>query len=81
MSTLTTAPLAPLLENLFRQADETASPSWDDITPEDRARLMGSKTDYIALYSRLKDLWLPVSRETGRLLYILARGANAWAII
>ncbi|MNV59653.1 O-methyltransferase [compost metagenome] len=42
---------------------------------------MYSKTEYIALYSRLKDFWLPVSRETGVLLYQLARSTNARHIV
>src|SRR3546814_4196407 len=42
---------------------------------------MHSKTEYLDLYERLKDLWLPVSRETGVLLYMLARSAKARTIV
>jgi predicted O-methyltransferase YrrM len=42
---------------------------------------MRSKTDYRAFYGRLKDLPLAVSRETGRLLYLLARGTRAESIV
>ncbi|CAD5267607.1 Methyltransferase [Bosea sp. 62] len=42
---------------------------------------MGSKTEYLDLYGRLKDLWLPVSREAGQLLYMLARSSRARAIV
>jgi len=77
VTTLTTAPLAPLLDRLFQEA----SPAIADVSPEERHRLMHSKTEYIALYSRLKDLWLPVSRETGVLLYQLARSTNARHIV
>jgi predicted O-methyltransferase YrrM len=52
-----------------------------DLSPEDRARLMHSKTGYLDLYGRLKDLWLPVSRDTGALLYMLARSSNARSIV
>src|SRR5690606_19232601 len=38
-------------------------------------------SDYIDLYGRLKDLWLPVSRDTGALLYMLARSSNARSIV
>jgi hypothetical protein len=42
-----------------------------ELSAEERARLMRSKTDYLDFYGRLKDLPLPISRETGALLYIL----------
>ena len=81
MTTLTTAPLAPLLDRLFQEASAATSPAIADVSPEERHRLMRSKTEYIALYSRLKDFWLPVSRETGVLLYQLARSTNARHIV
>jgi len=84
MTTLTTAPIAPLLERLFTEADEsspTASPAVADLSAEERVRLMRSKTEYLDLYGRLKDLPLPVSRETGALLYMLARGCGARTIV
>lgn len=81
MTTLTTAPLAPLLDRLFQEASAATSPAVASISPEERQRLMHSKTEYLDLYSRLKDLWLPVSRNTGVLLYQLARSTNARHII
>jgi predicted O-methyltransferase YrrM len=84
MTTLTTSPLAPLLDRLFAQADEAAATTMaavGDIPAEELARLRASKTDYIDLYSRLKDAPIPVSRETGVLLYMLARGAKARSIV
>jgi len=42
---------------------------------------MRSKSDYLDFYGRLKDLPLAVSRETGALLYMLARSAKARTII
>ncbi|QSI29392.1 O-methyltransferase [Variovorax sp. RKNM96] len=80
-TTLTTAPLAPLLDRLFQEAGATTSPAVASISPEERQRLMRSKTEYLDFYSRLKDLWLPVSRETGVLLYQLARSTNARHIV
>lgn len=83
MTTLTTAPLAPLLNRLFEEAD-AASPANDpalaDLLP-DHDRLMRSKTEYRDFYAHLKDFPLPVSRETGTLLYMLARGAKARTIV
>jgi predicted O-methyltransferase YrrM len=84
MTTLTTTPLAPLLNRLFEEAD-AASPGTSaaiaHLSADDRDRFMRSKTDYLNYYARLKDLPLPVSRETGRLLYMLARGCGARSIV
>src|SRR5829696_1961866 len=83
MTTLTTTPLAPLLDRLFDEADaasaETAAVA--DLSDEARARLMRSKTDYRDLYGRLKNAPLPISRETGTLLYMLARSSHARTIV
>ncbi|MEV8519191.1 O-methyltransferase [Dyella marensis] len=81
MTTLTTTPLAPLLERLFAQAKAATSPAWSDFPREELSRLMHSKTEYLDFYGRLKDLWLPVSRNTAQLLYMLARGCRAKAIV
>jgi predicted O-methyltransferase YrrM len=81
MTTLTTAPLSLLLERLFAEAEATTSPALDDVSEEEQMRLLQSKTDYRDLYGRLKDLWLPVSKETGTLLYMLARSSNAHTIV
>jgi hypothetical protein len=53
MNTLTTSPLAPLLDRLFDEADaawESAKPAIDDISPEERERLKRSKTEYRDFY-------------------------------
>lgn len=81
MNTLMTAPLAPLLERLFKEADAATSPAMADLSRAERERLMRSKTEYLDLYGRMKDLWLPVSREIGALLYMLARGCGARTIV
>jgi len=84
MSTLTTAPLAPLLDRLFAEAEAT-SPALDRavaaLAPIERARLMRSKTEYRNLYGQLKDFPLAVSRETGTLLHMLARSCRARTIV
>lgn len=80
-TTLTTPPLAPLLDRLFAQADAATSPALAGISREERERLMHSKTEYLDFYGRLKDLWLPVSRETGTLLYLLARSIGARNVV
>lgn len=81
MTTLTTSPLAPLLDRLFEQADAATSPAMAEISSEELARLMHSKTEYLDFYGRLGDLWLPVSRQTGVLLYMLARSCGARTIV
>ena len=84
MTTLTTAPLAPLLNRLFDEAEAlspAASPAFDGVSDAERARLMQSRTDYRELYSHLKDFPLPVSRETGALLYMLARGSGVRTVV
>ena len=42
---------------------------------------MQSRTEYLDFYARLKDFPLAVSRETGTLLYMLARGNGARSIV
>ena len=77
-TTLTTAALAPLLERLYKEADAQSpatSPAVTELSLEERTRLMQSKTDYVALFARLKDfsalrcsLWIaliPASKLSG----------------
>ena len=81
MNTLTTTPLAPLLDRLFEEADAATSPALATMSGEERLRLMDSKTEYLDFYGRLKDLWLAVSRETGVMLYMQARSCGARTIV
>ncbi len=84
MTTLTTSPLAPLLDRLFDEADAASAETEAavaDLSDEARARLMRSKTDYRDLYGRLKNAPLAISRETGALLYMLARSSRARTIV
>jgi predicted O-methyltransferase YrrM len=70
-TTLDTAPLAPLLDRLFTEADAPA-------TPEMRAAMSQARGDGpLDFYSAAKDAYLAVSRETARLLYVLARSTGA----
>ena len=84
MTTLDTAPLAALLHQLFIDADATSAlfrQQLDALPATQRRAMMASKDDYVAFYSRAKDAHLAVSRETGTLLYMLARAINARTII
>lgn len=84
MTTLTTAPLAPMLDRLFAEADAVA-PAFQQyvstLSAEEQKRIMRSRTDYIDVYGQLRDFPLPVSRETGVLLYMLARSSRAQTIV
>jgi len=84
MTTLSSAPVAPLLARLFAEADANSpahSPLFAGVTSEEHGRMMRSKTDYRHFYAQLSDFALPVSREVGGLLYMLARATNARAIV
>jgi predicted O-methyltransferase YrrM len=84
MTTLTTAPVAPLLNRLFAQASERSPmsmPGVSELSRDELDRLMRSKTDYLDFYGRLKDFPLAVSRDTGALLYMLACSCKARTIV
>ncbi|HTJ64105.1 MAG TPA: O-methyltransferase [Alphaproteobacteria bacterium] len=84
MNTLATAPVAALLDRLFA-ADEASRADlrarMAEIPAEQRAAMMSSKTDYVALYTSMKHAPLAVSRETGALLYMLARTMDARSVV
>jgi predicted O-methyltransferase YrrM len=70
-----------LLKRLFSEAQRATSPALLSIPAEERDRLMHSKTEYRELYGKLRNLWLPVSAQTGTLLYMLARSTRARNIV
>jgi predicted O-methyltransferase YrrM len=84
MTAPTITSLAPLLDRLFDEAeaaDGATRAAVADLSDADQARMMQSKTDYRDLYGRLKDVPLAVSRDTGTLLYMLARSSRAKSIV
>ncbi|MRV70826.1 O-methyltransferase [Duganella sp. FT92W] len=84
MTTLTSSPVAPLLERLFADADSVTVPAmtaFAALPVAERGRLLSSKTEYREIYAQLKDAAIPVSRQTGTLLYMLARSAKARVIV
>jgi predicted O-methyltransferase YrrM len=84
VNTLTNAPVVPLLDRLFKEAEAThpmTDPVFASISGEERLRLMRSKADYRDFYTQLKDYALSVSRDVGRLLYMLARATDARSIV
>ena len=79
MSTLTSSPLAPLLDRLFAEAkasDSAVREQLGKLPPEER-----SHENYQKLYGHARGHFLAVSRETGRLLYLLARARRAQSIV
>lgn len=84
MNTLTTPPVAPLLERLFDAAAAQSpmhSAEFANLSQQDLERLMRSKTEYQDFYARLKDFPLAVSQDTGALLYMLARSCKARTVV
>jgi predicted O-methyltransferase YrrM len=85
MSTLTTPPVADLLTRLFADAaatTQTLRQMFGQLSPEERARRMADRNaDYRQFFHRAKDIHMPVSQETGKLLYMLARATRARAIV
>jgi predicted O-methyltransferase YrrM len=73
MSTLIDPALSRLIDRLFAEADAAKNARWP-AAADDRA-------DYRKFYGRLKDQPLPVSRDTGKLLYMLARAVRARSIV
>ncbi len=84
MNTLADPRLASVLDRLFAEAAASAAAVRHEVarlSPEEQAAMMTSKTDYRAFYMRAKDLPLAVSRETGTLLYMLARSSRARTVV
>jgi predicted O-methyltransferase YrrM len=85
MNSLQTPPVSTLLSRLFREAEAADRPIKTQLaqrSPEERAAFMSlANSDYRAFYGQAKELFLPVSAETGTLLYMLARASKAKTII
>lgn len=81
MISFTSPKISILIRQLFADAnaiEEAYERQIADITPEIRS---ADRADYRRYYERLKDQPLAVSRETGVLLYMLARAIGARTII
>jgi predicted O-methyltransferase YrrM len=85
MTTLTTPPLSTLLERLFAEADQSEAAfraAREELPPADRAARRGNTGDYKTFYmTHVKDVHLAVSRETAKLLYVLARSMQARSVV
>ena len=85
MTTLTTPPLSTLLQRLFAEADATQASLRQEaagLSPAERAARINSSGDYRDFYmTRAKDVYLAVSAETARLLYMLVRSCKARSVV
>jgi predicted O-methyltransferase YrrM len=73
MTTLIQPGLSRLIDRLFAEADAAEDARWPATA--------GHRADYRQYYGELKDQPLPVSRATGKFLYMLARSIRARNIV
>ena len=74
MSTLSEPKVSALIDRLFTEADAAENGRWPSMPAK-------ARSDYLKYYGLLKDQPLAVSRETGTLLYMLARSIRARNIV
>jgi predicted O-methyltransferase YrrM len=74
MSTLNAPAVSALINRLFTEADAAENAPRPSMRAADRS-------DYLKYYGLLKDQPLAVSRDTGTLLYMLARSIRAQSIV
>lgn len=85
MTTLSSPTVVALLDRLYADADVSTGKMRELMgampADERRRRMSDPDADYRQFYGRMREVHMPVSRETGRLLYMLARATNATRII
>jgi predicted O-methyltransferase YrrM len=83
MSTLTTAPLAPLLARLIADAEASTQKLHQERAkaPAGADTLGPKSSDYRAFYMQMGEYHLAVSPQTGTLLYMLARSSAARTVV
>ncbi len=79
-NTLSSPHIVQLLDRLFHEAEASES-ALQAVAQSEASRLMTSRTAYREFYGLLREIPLPVSRETGALLYMLTRAAGAQSIL
>lgn len=84
-NTFEAARVADVLTRLYAEAEASNAKVreiFGDFTPEQRAQRMSDPTsDYRGFYRQAKDLYLAVSKDTARLLYMLTRARRARWIV
>lgn len=82
---LETPVVLALLAKLQAESDASNAKvheAFGDVSPEERRRHMSDpNSDYRSFYGRARELYLAVSPETARLLYVLARGSGARSVV
>ena len=81
MTTLTQPTVSLLLDRLFAEAGASENLRRRERTTLSPEQRTADRADYRQFYARMKDQPLPVSPETGKLLYLLARSVRARTII
>ena len=85
MSTLTSSVVAGVLERLYADAEREDRPlraRFDKLSPAERRRIFDAEqADYRATYERMQGAYIPIDREFGTLLYMLARARQAKIIV
>jgi len=81
MTTLTQPTVSLLLDRLFAEADASENLRRRERTTLSPEQRTADRADYRQFYARMKDQPLPVSPETGKLLYLLARSVRARTIV
>ena len=79
-NTLNSPTIIGLLNRLFDESEASES-ALEVVAQSDASHLITSKTGYRQFYGLLKDIPIPVSRETGYLLYMLARSTRAHSVL
>jgi predicted O-methyltransferase YrrM len=80
MNSLMSPNVVEVLERLFTAAEESET-ALEELAQSEASRLITSKSGYRQFYGLMKDIPLPVSRETGSLLYMLTRSTRAQSIL
>src|SRR5262245_8106610 len=85
MTTLTSSKVTAVLTKLFADAEKTTAElrrMFGAMPPEERrARMSDPNADYRKFYGMVREIHMPVSAETGRLLYGLARATHARNVV
>lgn len=84
-STLNSPIVAGVLDRLYAAAEAADKPLRDEmqrLTPQQREeRMKQMQVDYRTTYEALQDAYIPITRDFGCLLYILARVCRAKTIV
>lgn len=81
MNTLSSPCVVRVLDRLFDEADASEPARAAAVKGTDVSTMITSRTGYREFYGLLKEIPLPVSRETGELLYMLVRATRAQAVL